>query len=817
MKNVDESYEVFKKFKADYESYKDKDLSESDTRSKLLDFILIDILGWKEPDIEREGYVKPGYFDYELKTSIFRFVVEAKKKSIEFKLPATGNRVKIKTLKKGNEEVIDQVREYVVKRNLLYGVISNGHQFIIGKFLNTDGTDWESNDCIFYDGLEKIDSNFIEFYNLLSKTAILNNNRIKIVGPDYVGKRISESFKLRNRGEELVRNDLSDQLIPIISDIFSEIYNTENLTDFEKLKKCYVTNEDVQKNNSELNVLFYDNPPSFDGRISKVRNTEHTQEEIKGKILEGNTTTPAPIIIIGSKGAGKTTFIKYFFEIVLNQDVKKNRPIIYIDFRGYTEQQVKDTNAIYSKVLNQLFDVYPNLDLNKLNVLEKIYSKEIKRNKEGIWSSYAFDKDALDKKVSDFLESKINNHYEHLVKIAEYLNNVCRKRLVIIYDNADQLNEESQKEVFLLAQSSKIAFKALIMVSLREGYFLKWREKPPFDAYHSTIFHITAPSYRDVLKKRIQYAVDNFKFVNVKGDLDAKSFKLSESALSNLFKSLYKTLFLETNSQVLKFLEETSYPDIRSGLEKFNKFLISGHTKITAYIADPNYNIPVWEFIKSVALESRLYYKHDVSLIHNLFYPSPKNRNHFTKIRILNYLFDEAEVQSFKDYFIQFDRVFRTFEKAGYSEDVIIDELTILLEQKLIETSSLSSDIEEGMKVSNKEGIKITQSGIYYIKTLINTFNYLDLVLQDTPIFDQEFFDKLMDSFPTSDDKGKRDLRYRIRNVESFCEYLRSQEIRDHKDNEMNYSVKALDKNIVDGIMKGGLTNELTRIQKVVV
>lgn len=816
MKSVDESYEVFKKFKNDYESYKDIDLSESDTRSKLLDFILIDILGWEEADIEREGYVKPGYFDYELKTSIFRFVVEAKKKSIEFKLPATGNRVKTKTLKKGNEEVIDQVREYVVKRNLLYGVISNGHQFIIGKFLNTDGTDWESNDCIFYDGLEKIDTNFIEFYNLLSKTAILNNNRIKIVGPEYVGKKISESFKLRNRGEELVRNDLSDQLIPIISDIFSEIYNTENLADFEKLKKCYVMNEDVQKNNSELNVLFYDNPPSFDGRISKVRNTENTQEEIKGKILEVNTTTPAPIIIIGSKGAGKTTFIKYFFEIVLDKDVKKNRPVLYIDFRGYTEQQVKDTNAIYSKVLNQLFDVYPNLDLNKLNVLEKIYSKEIKRNKEGIWSSYTSDKEALDKKVSDFLESKVNNQYEHLVKIAEYLNNVCRKRLVIIYDNADQLNEGSQKEIFLLAQSSKIAFKALIMVSLREGYFLKWREKPPFDAYHSTVFHITAPSYKEVLKKRIQYAVDNFKFANVKGDLDAKSFKLSESALSNLFKSLYKTLFLESNSQVLKFLEETSYPDIRSGLEKFNKFLISGHTKITAYIADPNYNIPVWEFIKSVALESRLYYKHDVSLIHNLFYPSPKNRNHFTKIRILNYLFDEAEVQSFKDYFIQFDGVFRTFEKAGYSEDIIIDELTILLDQKLIETSSLSSDIEEGMKVSNKEGVKITQSGIYYIKTLINTFNYLDLVLQDTPIFDQEYFDKLIDGFPSSDEKGKRDLRYRIQNVEMFCEYLRSQEIRDHKDNEMNYSVKALDKNVVDGIMKRGLNSELNRIQRVV-
>ena len=525
--------------------------------------------------------------------------------------------------------------------------------------------------------------------------------------------------------------------------------------------------------------------------------------------MEVNLSTPAPIIIIGSKGAGKTTFIRYFREIVLSDDVKKNRPIVYVDFRGYTEQQVKDTHAIYSKILEQLLDQYPGLNLNKLNVLKKIYSKEIKRNSEGIWAIHKKDDDALEARISGFLEDKTKNQIEHLEKISEYLTNVCAKRLVIIYDNADQLDEGSQKEVFLLAQSSRVSFKALVIVSLREGYFFKWREKPPFDAYQSTIFHITAPSYKQVLRKRIQFTVDKFKYKNIEGPLRSATFKISNDSLSNLFKSLYKTLFGLPNSDILKYLEETSYPNIRSGLEKFNKFLISGHTQVTAYIADPDYNIPIWEFIKSVALESRLYYKHDTSLIHNLFYPSAKNRNHFTKVRLLHYLFDEAEVQSFGDYYVPCARVYKTFEKAGYSEDILSDELTTLLEQKLIETNNLSSDIEAESKVSEVNEIKITQSGVYYIKTLIHTFTYLDLVLQDTPIFNEDRYNELINVFPTSDEKGKRDVLARIKIVHIFCDYLREQEIRDHKDNALNYGVRALDRNIVAGIFDSGLAAEM--------
>src|SRR5690606_13592690 len=118
MSEYDKAYDELLNFEKNYTDFKNLDLSESDTRSKILDKLLIDVLGWTEYDIEREGWVRVGYFDYELKTSSFQFVIEAKKNFVEFQLPKKGNEVKLKSIYEGNKGVIDQIRQYVFERGL---------------------------------------------------------------------------------------------------------------------------------------------------------------------------------------------------------------------------------------------------------------------------------------------------------------------------------------------------------------------------------------------------------------------------------------------------------------------------------------------------------------------------------------------------------------------------------------------------------------------------------------------------------------------------------------------------------------------------
>ena len=108
---------------------------------------------------------------------------------------------------------------------------------------------------------------------------------------------------------------MSDKLINIIDIIFREIDNTSTLDGIDTLKECYVFNQDVRKHHSEMSLMFQDSPPKFDEKVLGIRNTVHTQEEIEKKLLDGSFTLPNPIVLIGGKGAGKTTFIKYFFKV----------------------------------------------------------------------------------------------------------------------------------------------------------------------------------------------------------------------------------------------------------------------------------------------------------------------------------------------------------------------------------------------------------------------------------------------------------------------------------------------------------------------
>ncbi len=64
--------------------------SETDTRVKLIDRILKEVLGWSESAIKREPHVESGYIDYQLSLRSKQIIcVEAKREAIGFTIPTT--------------------------------------------------------------------------------------------------------------------------------------------------------------------------------------------------------------------------------------------------------------------------------------------------------------------------------------------------------------------------------------------------------------------------------------------------------------------------------------------------------------------------------------------------------------------------------------------------------------------------------------------------------------------------------------------------------------------------------------------------------
>lgn len=761
MITCDESKNKFSEFVKNYERIKSIDLSESDTRSKLIDKLLVDVLGWDEKDIVREGHVDSGYYDYKVSIAGLTFIIEAKRQFVEFTLPNdTRRKCNLNTIYPENKSVIDQIRDYLSDCGCDIGIITNGKQYVIAKFINTNGISWKQNKCILYRSFQEIEENFIEFWNTLSKESIIQNKGIKPLC-DF-----EESFyktilsSISEKDNEIVRNDLSAKIAPLIDKALGDIYSAnEDEDDLEFIKECYVENKEVIKNKRELHGLFCDNPPELK-EVSKARNIDSIGKQIDdeiGKYPSETATSPAPkpIIIIGSRGAGKTTFLKFLLKNDSSETGSLNTPYLFVNMmKYYTGNDTIDFDEIYKDLLMQFDDSYSGYNINSIEVLKRIYIKEINQNNKGIWKYYyENDKQEYQRKLSDFLILKTENIQEHFNAVNIYLTREIHKRILIVFDNADQLSDRIQEQVYLNACALNKKAKFGVIISLREGYYYNWRNRPPFNAFDSNAFHIAAPNYGEVLQKRLNYIIEKVKFNKnntLEGSIGDKSFELPENKIEEFFVGVNSSLFGTENAPILDFITQMSFPNVREGLRLFKTFLVSGYTDASEYVLRVVFNqgyhtitIPIHEFVKTIGLENKVYYNHTSSQIKNLFYPVGPNSDCFIKYYILKVLDERLSFEGNINKFKYYSELVDEFNNYGYKKEIVNQEVEELLKENLVETDKKLSDISWNNLPDEDFSITITARGHYYVNELINSFHYFELVLQDTPISNRELFEQI--------------------------------------------------------------------------
>ena len=822
----EESKEHFDDFVENFGKYKSVDLSESDTRSKLIDTVLIDILGWDESDIIREGHVDSGYFDYKISIAGFTLIVEAKKQFNDFVLPNQNRRkCKINAIYSSNQEVIDQIRHYLDDCGCDIGVITNGKQFVVAKFFNTNGIPWKQNNCIIYNGVEDIVNNYIEFWNTLSKESVINNCGIKQLFDVELSFSKTVLSSILEKDNEIVRNDLSAKIAPFIDKAFGDIFNSnEEDDDVEFIKECYVENKEVIKNKRELKGLFRDTPPKLN-EVVKAVNTDSISRQITNEIesfpsQSSNSATPKPIIIIGSRGAGKTTFLNFLFKNESDENSMRDNPYLFVNLmKYYRGTDSVDFEIIYKELLIQFSEKYPYFNINSLEVLERIYIREINQNKKGVWR-YCFEnnQDDYQKELALFFKDKMSNSQEHFMAINKYLTREIHKRIVVIFDNADQLSDKIQEQVYLNACSLNTQARFGVIISLREGYYYNWRNRPPFNAFICNAYHIAAPDYGQVLQKRLNYLVKNIQFSknhSFTGPVGNKQYMLNEDKIEEFFTGIEGSLFGERNAPILDFLRHMSFPNIREGLNLFKTFLVSGYTDVSEYVLRVLFNkgdrlitIPIHEFVKTIALENKLYYNHRSSKIQNILYPSSPNSDYFVKYYLLKVLDEQLSFEGNINKFIGYSELLKSFKDYGYREDVINKELESLLTDNFIETDKVLSDIRWNCLPEETFSITITAKGHYYITELMNRFYYIELILQDTPLFEKEVYENLVQRFPIPEkSNGKKDMRVRIDVVQIFIDYLKKIESKSN-----NALLQTKYGKLVDNMLIGGLKNDFNRL-----
>ncbi|MEZ4370542.1 MAG: hypothetical protein R3B07_06945 [Polyangiaceae bacterium] len=775
-------------------------MSEADVRSKLIDPLFVDCLGWPETQIRRERHTDGGgYIDYEFGTSITFFLVEAKRDTARFKFAQATHRrdpqlAGLMSNDPALKEACEQAARYCQDEGIPYAIVTNGRQLIMFNAVRTDRP-WRKGTALVFRNEQELLDAFNELWDVLSYVAVRSRSLDRYFSPPDETPRHLKSVigQLPNADQKLVRNALSAELIPVIKAAFDDLTDT---TQARALEHCYVYSHQLQSVADDFILTIRDLPPKYlSGQIEHLRITPTGAEKFENAInrMTSRARKGSVLLLLGGVGAGKTTFLRQVRVKYCSKVIEESGAFFYVDFRGAPRtppfepfvfrslREQLDSDPLVSALLSKSRTSDASL-LNDPGVLAHLFEREVSAL-ESMARVTGVTDDALSTQKFTRLVELAGDDRAVVARVFRAIQSEGRFTLLAL-DNADQHALDYQLQIFLFAQNLASETGANIICALREEKYYLASQQGAFNAFYTHRFHIPSPRVRDVLSQRLVYSLQHLD--EILEGVDPERVDNVRLFLNTVLKGGIGRPHRPGSSNVVRLLERICLGDIRRALKMFRRFLRSGNTDVQK-IQDiarqyGTYYIPFHEFTKSVMLDDRMFYREGDTEdeILNVFAVSGAAPNsHFTTLRILSLLMENSEVRSsMGSGFVEWDRIVDKFERAfGDGRDAHF-HLERLLYRSLIESDTGITDSSggTGSSLDQCRAVRATASGEYYLTYLVRAFAYMDLVWIDTPLSDTGTLELLRSLV------GARDRSARFERVDTFVGYLLEEEEREFRD-----------------------------------
>lgn len=769
MDKYENGREILENLNSEFKSIDLMKFNEADTRFRFIDKILTECLNWEPKDINNEDVKNNHYADYKL--NLFRPIAvwEAKRTGNYFELPVGINKLilPLKSICKDNPQIKDalvQVSGYCHERGIQIGVVANGWQIIAFIANRNDSISPLDGDGLVIPSLEVFINNYKEVWNCLSKSGFQEDYLAKkLIGgtkeqlPPKLSSTINDYPGIKNRNAFQVE-------LEILSDLVLEDVIKDKTIEKEFLADCYCKSGSLsQYSVLSKQILSTRYSYLFESNDKKVTLEQiATKKGLSGELLElfANSLSKRPILLIGDVGVGKSTFIDNLLLVEAPQVFEKSitfkidlgsKAIISLDVRTSIIKIIKD----------QLLDIY-KIDINEDDFVRHAYFLELENFKKSVVVKRLYEIDklkALEKEI-EFLTNLISDEILHIKKSLEHICKNQKKQIIVFIDNCDQRNDVDQETAFLISQEFASDWPVIVFVCLRPETFHRTKKKEgALSGYHPKAFTIAPPRIDDVINKRLSFAQ---KITSGEVQLSKLQNKTSFSKLDTLIQCFKESL--DSNQELYTFFENVSNGNIRKAIELIKKFFGSGHvdTGKILYIIETkgNYTVPVHEVLRSVIFGDNIYYNPFNSEIINLFdVRNNEAKDHFSISLILGLLHDYS-VNNRNQGFVEINELYTFMQKQGYIPSSIDITLNFMYSKGLFETS------EKGNVLNSNKGalmIRATGTGIYHLNHLLKSFTYIDAIIVDVPIFEEETRGNIINSL---------DINTRVERATLFADYL---------------------------------------------
>lgn len=717
--------------------YKKLDISngsEAATRLKIIDRILRDILGWSEDDIEPEERVSEDglttYADYVLRTANTAIVIEAKKAGAPFSTISGRRREKLSKAFLETElgKAIIQARDYARKLGIDYAIATNGATWAIFPAQRHDQVSFqESTAMIFWTLDDCLRDNYQEFYDLLDRDSVISGSlEIALLG--RATNQLADR-KLRNYFISSGRAARSNPVYPVIEEGISTAFsdNVISLSDID-LDRCYVSTPETIRFDNKIRMNIAKRQQVTSHAVLRALKDKDAKELDRRIVESVKTRKPLALLLLGTVGAGKTTFLHYIRRIRLKEIFtptpdKAYPHWVHLNFlESYSGRSTSE--YIYSELFNYIkTDSYLS-DYERC--IRFAYADEIKTIRSGpLFLLKNQNEDKLNERISDLIFNEYKEKKPYVEKIISYATK--KAPFFLIIDNIDQIEEEDiQSRIFSEALSISRHLSINLVLCIRQSTYIQHRNSPSIDAFDFEIIQIDPPKIASVLSKR--FALAKLLLDGKKGEFIAENGARVKVENAAEIIDLVQGSVLGT--EIGRLIEILATEDVRLSLRMTREFLERGYTSpgaaIQAHQQTGNYILPRHEAFRAILLGANPVYNEDFSSLGNPFdsklsIQGAQLLRLFLLTAIVNYA-SGSEFRSIDGSFIA-----ENLRKIGFGDNLTEKVLIDLSRHRFIFTAAHGA-------ASLSSSFAPSRLGGYVVRELISDFTFLENTMFDTYI-----------------------------------------------------------------------------------
>ena len=705
--------------------------NEADTRFKVIDEILTQILGWERTDILSEPRVtedgQESYLDYLISTAQTSLLVEAKKAKIDFSRVPTGRfALKSSWIKGELKKAILQARDYGRKKSTGFCAVTNGDAWIIFPVNRRDQISFEETYAIgFADVRAALDTDIDGFKSLLSRDAVVDGSlEQNLLGGDSnqidnrrLNRIYDSSFSKVNRTtmfssiEDEIVTAFSEELITTTPDLLEKAYvETADRIKFDDRVKMAVRRRRQVINTRPMRPV---------GRSGVAPTAEHVLS-IRVK------SQPVVLVTLGLVGAGKTTFLNYVEKVSGGKffDQKIDPPTahwMYVDFRSFSKS-VNPRSYIYETLFKYIGQNSALGDFEK--TIRHAYKDEIAALTRGPLAVMEGNFDAIKEKIAQLLLKEYEDKIPYSRRIISHISTVTPVFLVI--DNVDQIEEiATQENIFLEAVTIAREGGMNLVLAMRDATYVK--NSAVFDAFAFDAIYIDPPHIQSVLSKRFSIASHLLRDKSFEMTADGGA-KVKVNDASRVVDMLSSSVL---GTEVGHLIEVSATGDVRLALQMTKQFLQFGYTTshraYQAFERRGKYIFPIHEAIRAIMLGNQSIYKDEFSPFLNPFdAKTGRSESQFLRLYIMSALVSAASTKTFHG--IEAGEIVSSLGKIGFSQrisDKIIGEL--IKGRLCFSRSQQTYTLESELVPSRLCG--------YIVRDLIGRMVFLENALFDTFVY----------------------------------------------------------------------------------